>query len=1059
MYRWGIVLGGACGLDADAKRRREGEEAPREMGGWKYGLDPWLLSSDLLSTYSKAVGAGHFTLLFALPFCLPAPMHSVSHGLHTLDKDDAIRREPIIVQHEMALANHHPNPRPQPPRQTQTQTHVAIPGIALEGDRLLVGDSSTSSPRSWTTLKNVGDGSFGSVWLCDWQSPLPPNTPLSPMQCGPKVRPEWVGRRLVALKRMKRQWEGGWDECKTLKEIESLRSMPMHPNIIPLYDCFVLPSTQELYLVFESMEGNLYQLIKSRKGKKALAGGLVTSIFHQVASALDHVHSYGYFHRDMKPENLLVTTTGLANYVSTSPLSPNTREEDVFVIIKLADFGLAREIASRPPYTEYVSTRWYRAPEVLLRSRDYSSPVDMWAFGTIMAELLNLLPLFPGSGEMDQLKRINDILGDPSDAYGFDENGRRRGGGPWRRGYELGKPLGYQFPRNYPTPLAQCFSKSVPRSLIECIEDLLRYEPADRLTAKQCLSHRFLAETMPMQPPPPPLHQRMAPSSHRLPSPRAIEDRDAYTGIPAVSPRSIPPNHAMSPPNRRPPFPNPPTFQNSNASSASFSNPPSSVYPSTSSFANPMPPPVRPAYHRQRSHSTSNSGSFGPHMEFVDHSAREGDLPNVPGSLEAFSNEDSTEWHKAGSYQLEQHQQQTNGPYAMDISDPQPSAQHGYNMDMAMSSVSVATKQSGGKRGVFGLRKLTSGLFGGSDKLPAVAEVNVGASGSQTSLKRTQSNSTTDGKSIKDKDVTMGSVPAPVERHDLKKQRKLEALEKRKLQEERARARSRVVVAKAQMMLSNNGDYAPGDWLDPRNPTKMNGKGKAPMKISMQMQTNYSNPSQLLSPPNGLEPPPAIGGQWREPGAWRDSTDDDQSIASSDRRRLSMATVATVDSDPGPVRTGRQRGASIGINRATSGSSLRAAAGYPRSARSSASFEQFTAEFNSRARMDEDPSSPHLRLGSLSPGPPGGGWSNGGDLPHLVVNGPGQGRRHMPNMSFTSAMSPASDSMRGSMSPGSPYDSNGPGMYNHLPSLFNQDGRQHPTLPPFSELVAPLEQR
>ncbi|CAE7231693.1 unnamed protein product [Rhizoctonia solani] len=1002
-------------------------------------------------------------------------MHSVSHGLPTLDKHD-IHREPIIVQHDMALTN----ARPQPPRH-QSHTHVAVPAIALspEGDRLLVGDSSTSSPRSWTTLKNVGDGSFGSVWLCDWHSPLPHNTPLSPMQCGPKVRPEWVGRRLVALKRMKRQWEGGWDECKTLKEIESLRSIPMHPNIIPLYDCFVLPTTQELYLVFESMEGNLYQLIKSRKGKKALAGGLVTSIFQQVASALDHVHSYGYFHRDMKPENLLVTTTGLANYVSTSPLSPNTREEDVFVIIKLADFGLARETASRPPYTEYVSTRWYRAPEVLLRSRDYSSPVDMWAFGTIMAELLNLLPLFPGAGEMDQLKRINDILGDPSDAYGFDENGRMRGGGPWRRGYELGKPLGYQFPRvrtltrfhhhllifsqNYPTPLAQCFSKNVPRSLIECIEDLLRYDPAERLTAKQCLSHRFLAETAPMQPPPPPLHQRTAPSSHRLPSPRGVEDRDAYTGIPAVSPRAIPPNHAMSPPNR-PPFPNPPTFQNSNASSASFPIPPSSsVYtnPSTSSFSNPMPPPARPAYHRHRSHSTSNSSSFGPHMEIIDHSAREADLPNVPGSLEAYSGEDSTEWHKGGSYQLEQHQRPS--PYApMDISDSQPSgSRHGY-MDVTMSSVSVATKQSGGKRGVFGLKKLTSGLFGHSEKLPAVAEVSVGASGSQTSLKRTQSNSTTDGKSIKDKDVAMAPAPAPAERHDLKKQRKLEALEKRKLQEERARARSRVVVAKAQMI--NNGDYAPGDWLDPM---KMNGKGKAKAPMQMHIPTNYPNPSQLLSPPSGLEPPPT----WREPGAWRDSTDDDQSIASSDRRRLSMATVATVDSDPGPVRTGRQRGASIGINRATSVSSLRAAAsggGYPRSTRSSASFEQFTADFSSRARMDEDPSSPHLRLGSLSPGPPGGGWPNGGELPHLVVNGPSPGRRM--NMSFASAMSPtATDSLRGSMSPGSPYDSitfspppgvrNGPGMYNHLPSLFNQDGRQPQTLPPFSELVAPLEQR
>ncbi|KAG8678850.1 hypothetical protein FRC09_019475 [Ceratobasidium sp. 395] len=116
-----------------------------------------------------------------------------------------------------------PQPPPPPPRQTQTHSYDAIPAIALsnDGTKLLIGDSSTSSQRSWTTLKNVGDGSFGTVWLCDWHSPLPPGTPLSPMQCSPRVRPDWVGKRLVALKRMKRQWEGGWDECRTLKEIEA----------------------------------------------------------------------------------------------------------------------------------------------------------------------------------------------------------------------------------------------------------------------------------------------------------------------------------------------------------------------------------------------------------------------------------------------------------------------------------------------------------------------------------------------------------------------------------------------------------------------------------------------------------------------------------------------------------------------------------------------------------------------------------------------------------------------------------------------------------------------
>jgi len=114
----------------------------------------------------------------------------------------------------------------------------------------------------------------------------------------------------------------------------------------------------------------------------------------------------------MKPENVLVTTIGLHDYQTVSPVAPPNApaEKDVVAIIKLADFGLARETKSKPPYTEYVSTRWYRAPRVLLLSRDYSNPVDMWALGTIMAELVNLRPLFPGSGQIDQVARICETL-------------------------------------------------------------------------------------------------------------------------------------------------------------------------------------------------------------------------------------------------------------------------------------------------------------------------------------------------------------------------------------------------------------------------------------------------------------------------------------------------------------------------------------------------------------------------------------------------------------------------------------------------------------------------
>jgi serine/threonine protein kinase len=215
-----------------------------------------------------------------------------------------------------------------------------------------------------------------------------------------------------------------------------------------LYDFFLLPASKELYFVFESMEGNLYHLIKARKGR-ALAGGLVSSIFRQIVSGLDHIHSNGYFHRDMKPENVLVTTTGLFDYTSVSPIAPPNapKEKDVVAIIKLADFGLARETKSKPPYTEYVATRWYRAPEVILLSRDYSSPLDMWALGTIMAELVNLRPLFPGSDQVDQVGRICEILGDPTDENGFDSQGSYFGGGPWPKGLKLAKAVGFQFPK------------------------------------------------------------------------------------------------------------------------------------------------------------------------------------------------------------------------------------------------------------------------------------------------------------------------------------------------------------------------------------------------------------------------------------------------------------------------------------------------------------------------------------------------------------------------------------------------------------------------------------
>ncbi|KAM6498106.1 Protein kinase-like domain containing protein [Amanita muscaria] len=395
---------------------------------------------------------------------------------------------------------HTPTRPTKPSLPKQPVTLVGIPSVSVQNSRLVWGNAQSSSTRSYTPLKILGDGAFGQVLLCDWHGTLPPNTPMPLMQ-SPSRRPEWAGKRLVAVKRIKREWkrgwEQGWNECQNNKELESLRNIPPHANIIALYDFFILPDPQELYFVFESMEGNLFQLIRTRKGNN-LAGGLVSATFYQILSGLLHMHSSGYFHRDMKPENILVTTIGLYDYTSVSPvpLPHGSLENDVVTVVKIADFGLAREIKSKPPYTDYVSTRWYRAPEIVMRSKDYSSAVDMWALGTIMAELVNLRPLFPGQDNPDQLNKIIEIMGNPSDEYGTDPFNLPVGGGSWPKGLKIARSGGYEFPRVRPKDFYGLFEETVPMSLINCIRALLRYDPDKRLTSKKCLEHPYLAETL-----------------------------------------------------------------------------------------------------------------------------------------------------------------------------------------------------------------------------------------------------------------------------------------------------------------------------------------------------------------------------------------------------------------------------------------------------------------------------------------------------------------------------------------------------------------------------------
>lgn len=124
----------------------------------------------------------------------------------------------------------------------------------------------------------------------------------------------------------------------------------------------------------------------------------VRFIIYQVARALKYLHSGFVIHRDLKPSNVLVNSD---------------------CVIKLCDFGLVRSIAAKedaePVLTEGVATRWYRAPEVLLGSRAYSTPADVWSFGCIIYEILAKRPLFAGNSTMDQIERICQLTGYPNE--------------------------------------------------------------------------------------------------------------------------------------------------------------------------------------------------------------------------------------------------------------------------------------------------------------------------------------------------------------------------------------------------------------------------------------------------------------------------------------------------------------------------------------------------------------------------------------------------------------------------------------------------------------------
>lgn len=147
-------------------------------------------------------------------------------------------------------------------------------------------------------------------------------------------------------------------------------------------------------------------------------------------------------------------------------------------MIKIADFGLTRELNSAPPYTEYVSTRWYRAPELLLRARYYSAAVDIWATGCIIGELYTLQPMFPGRSEIDQLFKICLALGSPNMES-------------WPEGRRLSSKIQFKYPLSMQTNL-QNLLPSCSKIGFNLIESIFSWIPEERPKAEDILDHEFL---------------------------------------------------------------------------------------------------------------------------------------------------------------------------------------------------------------------------------------------------------------------------------------------------------------------------------------------------------------------------------------------------------------------------------------------------------------------------------------------------------------------------------------------------------------------------------------
>jgi len=263
----------------------------------------------------------------------------------------------------------------------------------------------------------------------------------------------------VAIKKIPKAFNDLTDAKRILREIKLMRHFD-HENIIRAEDLQAPPSLAEfedVYIVSELMETDLHRIIYSRQ---ELSDDHIQYFIYQILRALKYCHSANVLHRDLKPSNVLLNSN---------------------CDLKVCDFGLARGVDEKSlELTEYVVTRWYRAPEIMLSCQEYTKAIDVWSVGCIFAELLGSKPLFPGDDYIHQLRIISDILGTPSDEdLDFVRSERARA----FMKKQAHKPK---------VPFSTLYTGANPEAL-DLLEKMLQFHPKKRITIAEALRHPYMA--------------------------------------------------------------------------------------------------------------------------------------------------------------------------------------------------------------------------------------------------------------------------------------------------------------------------------------------------------------------------------------------------------------------------------------------------------------------------------------------------------------------------------------------------------------------------------------